>query len=228
MSLSISDSGSSYELAPAGVHIVRCCGLIDLGTQSSNWQGKETRQPKIQLRFELLGDDRMTDGSPYLIQRRLTASLGERATLRALLKSWRGRDFTPAELKKFDLKNVAGQYALANIVHDTREGSTYANLASLSPLPKGMPKPDGVNELLIFDLSHPDNNAWERLSPRMQEVILSSPEGHAWMNGSSQTTATRADASNPAQSLYGRRPELVTKPDDPDAGADFDDDIPFD
>ena len=205
MSLSVSDTGSGFELPPAGVHVVRCYSLVDLGTQTSNWQGKETRQQKVQFRFELLGDDRMSDGRPYLITRRLTASLSEKATLRALLKSWRGRDFTPAELAKFDLKSIVGAYALANVVHEERAGNTYANLASLMPLPKGMPKPDLINEPLVFDLANPDNAAWEKLSPKMQETVLASPEGHAWLNGH-PTAPTASTTTN---------------------GVDFDDDIPF-
>jgi hypothetical protein len=207
MGLSVSDSGGSFELPPAGVHVVRCYRLIDLGTQSSNWQGKETRQPKVQLSWELLGDERMSDGRPFTISRRLTASLGEKATLRALLKSWRGRDFTPEELRKFDLKSIVGVYGLGNIVHEVREGNTYANLASLMPLPKGMPKPDAANANQIFDLSDPDNNVWETLSQKMQETILASPEGNAWMNG-----APNAPASDNSS---------------PNLGEDFSDDIPF-
>lgn len=51
------------------------------------------------------------------------------------------------------------------------------------PLPSSVPKFGPVNHNLIFDLSAPDDDAWERLSPRIQEVILASPEGRAWMNG---------------------------------------------
>ncbi|GAB6048458.1 hypothetical protein JCM19379_22870 [Methyloparacoccus murrellii] len=207
MGLSVSDSGGSFELPPAGVHVARCYRLIDLGTQTSNWQGKETRQPKISLAWELLGDERTSDGRPFSITRRLTASLGEKATLRALLKSWRGRDFTAEELKRFDLKTVVGVYGLANVVHETRDGNTYANLASLMPLPKGMPKPEAVNGIQVFDLSNPDNNVWEQLSQKMQETILESPEGKAWFNG------------HPAA------PDPTTEP--VGAGVDFDDEIPF-
>lgn len=210
MSLSVSDTGSTFELPPAGVHPARCYRLIDLGTQTSNWQGKETRQPKVSLSFELLGEERMSDGKPFSITRRLTASLGEKATLRALLKSWRGRDFTADELKRFDLKTIVGAYCLANIVHETRDGTTYSNLAGVMPLPKGMPRPDPVNDILVFDLSEPDNDAWERLSERMQDTILASPEGDRWMNG----TAATDTAGDPAAHAAG-------------ADVDFDDDIPF-
>ena len=183
MSLSVSDTGSSFELPPAGVHTARCFRLIDLGTQESNWQGQTKRQAKVSLAWELLSDDRMADGRPFIITRRLTASLGEKATLRALLQSWRGRAFTPEELKGFSLTSIVGAYCLANIVHESKDGSTFANLASLMPLPKGMDKPGPVNPNLVFDLSDPLNDAWERLSEKMKEVILASPEGHAWMNG---------------------------------------------
>lgn len=223
MALNVSDTGGSFELPPAGVHIARCFRLIDLGTQTSNWQGKETRQPKISLSWELLGDERMSDGKPYSINRRLTASLGEKATLRALLKSWRGRDFTPEELKNFDLKAIVGAFGLANVVIETRDGNTYANLASLMPLPKGMPKPDPVNAALIFDLANPDNNAWEQLSQKMQETILASPEGQAWING--HPAASLPTPADPMQKLYGKPPQPAPLAEP--AGADFDDDLPW-
>lgn len=210
MALSVSDTGGSFELPPAGVHVARCYRLIDLGTQFSNWQGKETRQPKISLSWELLGDERTADGKPFIITRRFTASLGEKAALRALLKSWRGRDFTPEELKRFDLKQIIGGCGLANIVHESREGNNYANLAGLMPLPKGMPKPDGVNATQVFDLENPDNNVWETLSQKLQEVILASPEGNAWMNG--HPAAPPANTPAPAS---------------PPGDVPFDDDIPF-
>ena len=229
MALNVSDTGGSFELPPAGVHIARCFKLIDLGTQSSNWQGKETRQPKINLAWELLGDERTSDGRLFQITRRFTASLGEKAALRALLKSWRGRDFTPEELRKFDLKTVVGVYGLANVVHESREGNTYANLASLMPLPKGMPKPPGINPIQIFDLDNPDNDVWESLSPKLQEVILASPEGKAWLNGHPTPPAAPVLSGNPAQALYGRR-TLEEPPAYGDADIPFDDlatDIPF-
>ncbi len=206
MSLSVSDSGGSFELPPQGVHVARAYRLIDLGTQTSNWQGKETRQSKISLSWELLGDEQTADGRPFIITRRFTASLGEKAALRALLKSWRGRDFTPEELKRFDLKTIVGVYGLANVVHESREGNTYANLASLMPLPRGMPKPEAVNALQVFDLQAPDNNVWEQLSPKLQEVIMASPEGHAWLNG---------------------KPDAPVASETDLAPADFDDEIPF-
>jgi hypothetical protein len=207
MALNVSDTGSSFELPPAGVHVARCYRLIDLGTQTSNWQGQTKRQPKVSLAWELLGDDRMADGRPFTITRRLTASLGEKATLRSLLQSWRGRAFTPEELKGFNLPSIVGAYCLANLVHESKDGNTFANLASLMPLPKGMPKPDPVNPTLVFDLAEPDDDVWEQLSPRMQEIILESPEGRAWMNGAPVTDNGI--------------------PESPDADIPFDDSIPF-
>ena len=207
MPLQVSDTSSSFELPPPGVHPARCFRLVDLGTQCSTWQGQTKRQAKISLGWELLGDERMADGRPFIITRRLTASLGEKATLRSLLQSWRGRAFTPEELKGFNLSSIVGCYALLNVVHESREGNTFANLASLMPLPKSMEKPAAVNPNLIFDLAEPDPNAWEQLSPRVQELILESPEGNAWMNG-----APVADDGIP---------------EFPDADIPFDDSIPF-
>lgn len=215
MALNVKDTGGAYELPPEGVHVARCIRVIDLGRQPVAFQGKTSLQSKVLLTWELIGEPdetpRMGDGRPFSISRRLTASLAERAALRALLQSWRGKTFSPEELNSFDLKAVAGVYGLANIVHAMKDGNTYANLQSLMSLPKGMPRPTGVNPVSVFDLENPDNGVWEQLGERLQAVILASPEGQAWMNGHPQAPASSAapqpqGGANAAQSGYSPRP----------------------
>jgi hypothetical protein len=61
--------------------------------------------------------------------------------LRAALESWRGKPFADAELVAFDLEGLLGAACLLNIVHSNRDGSVFANVASLMKLPKNMAAP---------------------------------------------------------------------------------------
>jgi hypothetical protein len=203
MSLTVSESGNSFELCPEGTHPARCYRLIDLGSQETEWQGLKKQSRKILIQFEVLGDERMSDGRPFQLSKRVTASLGEAAALRKMLESWRGKAFSADELRAFDLTKLLGSYALVNVVRAEKNGRTYANLAGIMPLPKGMPRPDGINELAQFDLAMPDWEVFEGLSDNLRAVIAGSPE------------------------YVAASKRLPGEDDEPAGGFDIDEDIPF-
>ena len=56
-----------------------------------------------------------------------------------MLRSWRGREFTSAELFGFELETVIGAPCMLSIVHNVgRKGGTFANVSGVMKLPKGM------------------------------------------------------------------------------------------
>ncbi len=76
-------------------------------------------------------DQKMEDGRVFTIQKRYTASLHEKSTLAKDLKTWRGRAFTPDELKGFDIEKVLGAPCQLVIVHAEKEGAIYANVTTV-------------------------------------------------------------------------------------------------
>jgi len=188
------DSQLKFEAAPCGVFASRLITLADLGTQKVDFQGEIKRQRKLLMTFELLGDERMTNGEPFKISRRFTLSLHEKAALRVTLEAWRSRKFTPDEVKAgIPLEKMLGAYALLTLIESEREGKTYSNIASISSLPKGMPKPDGVGDLILFDLNAPDWQAFDKLSKKTQETIMASPEGIKAFNGRGSSATAASD-----------------------------------
>jgi hypothetical protein len=179
MGLTVSEGAGSFELAPAGTSIARCYRLIDLGSQHTDYQGEAKTSRKVLVQFELLGDERMSDGRLFSVSKRYTASLHEKAQLRKDLAAWRGRDFTPEELKGFELPKVLGAFCLLNLIKVEKNGRDYINVASIMALPKGMPKPEGANDLLAFDLEKFDQAIFDQLGERLQEVIIGTPEYQA-------------------------------------------------
>lgn len=211
--IATASAGADFKPTPAGVFIARCYRIIDLGTQRGEWKGKEKWSRKIVFSWELFGEEDdgtplvAEDGFPLVVSKRYTLSLGENSNLRADLKSWRGRDFTLDELNGFDVKNVLGAYCMLNITHDEKDGKTYANVASISPLPSALrnAKPDGVNDLSFFDVTEPDRPLFATLSAKLQETIQACKE---WNKEPVNAAATRSASHAPAF-------------------ADMDDDIPF-
>lgn len=172
------NGGKEFEQASAGNHVARCVGMIDLGTQQSDYQGKTTHARKIVLRFELPNEliaDGEYAGRPFIVGKFYTASLSEKANLRKDLESWRGRPFTPEELAGFDSKNILDKPCMVNVVH-TEKGK--AKIASIAPIPKGMQTPPRINDLLYFSLERDefDGKIYEGLSDFYKGEILKSPE----------------------------------------------------
>jgi hypothetical protein len=145
----IAKSGGSFTPAPAGTHCAVCCDVIDLGMIEVTYLGKTQRKHKIVIAWQI--DENMDDGKPFLVRRRYTCSLHEKAVLRRDLESWRGRAFTDKELEAFDLESLLGVNALVNIIHEQRNGSTFANVASVMRLPKNMTAPQPRNYVRVCD-----------------------------------------------------------------------------
>lgn len=180
MSLIISESGGGKypERKPleAGAYAACCDMIVDLGVQPSpggQFAPKRTLMVRFQIpseRVEITKNGE-TKSLPAVISRTLGLSLNEKATLRQLLQSWRGRAFTPDELKRFDLANVLGKPAFINVTHSVKGDKTYANLTSIMPLPKGMPAPTLEGDALIYSTDAPDPAVFDKLPEWVQDKI---------------------------------------------------------
>lgn len=144
-------SGAKSEPVPAGTHHAICYGVVDLGTQVSEKFGPKR---KLALLWEI-PDERITvqgKDLPRGISKRFTASLNEKGNLRKALEGWRGRPFTKEELAGFDLSNVLGKNCLLTVIHATGPRGTFAEIAGVVALPKGMPVRRPENELTNFSV----------------------------------------------------------------------------
>ena len=153
MALNLSE-GRSFTPVPAGLHDAVCISVIDLGMQQSVYGVK----PQILLQWELpgcLGDD----GKPRTISRTVGATLHKQGGLRPLLAAWRGRDFTPDELKSFAIDGLLGKPVKLLIQHTTStEGKTFANVQAAVKPDKGQLL-QTLAPLVRFDMDNPDASA---------------------------------------------------------------------
>jgi hypothetical protein len=141
--------GKAFAPAPAGVHQAVCVDVVDMGLLEVKFGGKVKHQHKVRLVWQI--DEAMEDGKRFIVQRRYTKSLHEKANLRKDLESWRGRPFTEDELGGFDLEKLLNANCFLNVVHTSKDGQIYANVASIMPLKKGMARMDSETYVRVKD-----------------------------------------------------------------------------
>lgn len=179
--------GTDFQQIPSGTHVARCVRLIDLGTQYNEMYGVDRHQ--IYIGFET-PNERMTwkddDGEhegPYVVGGFYTLSLNEKSKLRPLLASWRGKDFTEAELAGFEMKNILDKTCMINVITREKNRKTRAEIASIMPLPKGTECPPAENELIYFSLEEYSNADYEKVPKGFQKIIQDSHEWKQIHNG---------------------------------------------
>jgi len=172
--LTAKNEGVERVLVPAGAHVARCYGVIDLGTQYSEKFGAWSH--KVLLQWEL-PSDLMQDGRPLAISKTYSLSLNEKAILRKDLESWLGRGITTKEEHEgFALGSMLGASCLLSVVHSENNGKVYANVGSVMSVPKGMTIPDAFNPMVSYDIENGEDTVFEKLPDWVKTKIRASRE----------------------------------------------------
>ena len=220
----IPDSNTTdYTPCPAGSYPAKCVSLIDLGSQTSTFEAETKSARKVLVSFEITDPEtRRTDGTPFVVSKRFTLSKHEKAALRGFLTAWRGRDFTPEEIKRFDLRAVLGADCLMSLIHTTKDGKTFTNISGAMRLPRGMTAPAGEMPLQHFDLTDPDWQVYAALGSRLQAQIAESPEFIALPNKPRTVALGAAPAATAAAPRPATAPQTPAQAmPEPPPGYDF-------
>lgn len=177
MSLFVNEgAGTTIPLLAEDVYPAVCCMLVDLGEQYSERFGNTQR--KVLISWELPGE-KLDNGDTRRLSNTYTASLNSKGNLRKDLISWRGRDFTVEELKKFDLRNIVGAPCMLSVIHKVgQDGNKRAVIGGIMKLPKGMAKPEPTGEPVVFDLDDP--NAAEKITALPEWIQTRIQESETW------------------------------------------------
>lgn len=127
----------NYAPAPEGTHQAVCVDVIDKGMLPNKFR-EGALQHKIDIAWQI--NELRDDGKRFVVYKRYTLSLNEKANLRHDLESWRGRPFTRDEEMGFDVETVIGANCLLNVQHKAGKDRTFANVKSVMPLLRGMSK----------------------------------------------------------------------------------------
>lgn len=160
----------------AGTYMAVCVGIYDLGEQQTEYKGKTRYSNQVMFTFELAGVMMEIDGEqkPRQLSRSFAVSTSNKSGLRKFLTSWRGKAFSDEEIQSFDTDVMLGQSAMIQVVHN--ETGEYANIDGVMQLPKGIPAPTPVSDLLCFNIDAWDDQKFEVLPEWIQEKIKNSTQ----------------------------------------------------
>jgi len=209
--------GGDFKGLPSGSYIAICDMVVFLGLQPGSGLYPD---PKFQVyiryqvpseRVEFEKDGKKQEG-PCVIGQAFTASMHEKARVRKILESWRGRAFTDDEAAVFDVATVLGKPCMLGIVEKDSKGKTYSNISSVGPMPKGIPAPKAEGKLLYY--APDDVSQFDFLPQWIKEKLENQVKPHE-----QNTTATAA----PAETYDGPEYTDADLPDNMVTG----DEVPF-
>jgi hypothetical protein len=219
--------GRDFELAPAGTLPGVCFRVLDIGSQPTTWLGKTKMKRTVMIAWELT-KDQMSDGRPFMVSRRYTFSNHRKSNLRTNLEAWRGapfeeKDFGPGG---FNLKYLLGKCCLLNIVHNTKQNGTFANVKGVMRVMKGQPlEAQPVNPPLYLWLQKDiyDAATFDKLSDKMKATIMVTKEYKKEVLGIIVPDDNVPDDGGDLNSYYNEG----YRGDEPPDHEEFVDDIPF-
>jgi len=195
-----SAGGSNYEPIEAGTYVARCYSMIHMGTIKDSYMGEEKFVNKVRLTFELPTELKVykeeNGEQPAVLSKEFTLSLSEKSNLRAFLNSWRGKALTEEDCKAFDIAVLAGKPCTLSVIHKTSKvsGKTYAEIASIGGVMKGMEVPPIINPQIVFSVTNFDQVAFDSFPDFIKEKIQSSNEYKALVIGG----PSESEVSEPA------------------------------
>ena len=185
----------------------------------------EQRRQQVVFMWELAAPF-MTDDRPFTVQSFYTLSMHEKANLRLMLESWRGKAFDSGE--DIEIDAALGKACLLNI---GESATGKAKVLSVSRLPQGMTAPVAYGPLLLFRTDMPDWSVFEQLSDFHKGKIETSEEyPRMKAHGAQPTDRSTADRDAAAATEShgpGHEAGAHTVSGARGPAPDFDDDIPF-
>lgn len=210
MSLNLKDAkkGSGERaLAPAGNHVARCYSIIDLGSHTQDGKFGVRTQRLIRISWEL-PDEQHTfqqerGPEPFAVHLMVNFTVGLKSRLLKLLESWKGKALSDAELDDFELKALLGKACMVSVVHAVNGDNTYANVDSVTPVPKKMEVPEQVNKSIYYEIELGRNEIFKSLPDWMKEMIEKCNEWKA---------DPPAGSDSPPDDIFGDEGEESDKP----------------
>lgn len=173
-----------YKKIDQGVFPARCYSIVDIGTQTTSFNGEEKMKHKIRVTWEFPTELEIFDEEkglqPFVLAKEYTLSLFEQSDFRKDLETWLGRSLTPQEeAEGYDTDNLLGMPCQIQVIHvaDKKDSSKiYANINGILSLPKGMTVPEQINPSQLVNIEDWGSERFTALPEFVQKKIMASEE----------------------------------------------------
>ena len=174
-------SGGDFELPSDEPQPAVLIGIIDVGQQTGQF-GKSRKGVFV---WELTGEERKTDGTPFILAHKFTLSMNEKSNLYKFVKAWR-KDVKDGE--DYDVAGLLGLKAVLNIELKSGQGEkgdrTYLNILGANKPAKGQTVGDPENDPLLWEIEGGSELPEQKWIPNLfgkpiQEMIRESDEWKA-------------------------------------------------
>ncbi len=126
--MKIKSNNSNFEPCPEYTGRAVCVDCTPLKKQQSQFGERDVFKIVFETTIE------REDGSRFCAwSRNFTPTLNEKANLRKFVRGWFGRELTKQELDDFDTESLIGKSAQIVVVHEHKDGETYANIVACTP-----------------------------------------------------------------------------------------------
>ena len=188
------EKNDNLQLVPPGMHAAIIYGVINVGTQDGEYQGKATANNKLKVVFEIPGhrqlywkEDTVPTPSAMIMDFNYSVSKnkksGKKSKLLELIETLYG-PIQESQYLTFDISQLAGLKVFVTIGHYTKmDGTTGAKIVSVSPLNPQFIDPNTLvltNKILIYSVQMGyENMSFASLPYFYRNLIKESHEGKA-------------------------------------------------
>lgn len=170
---------SHLPMIAAGTHSAVCTGVVDVGTQTSLFEGKTTFGRKLVCLFDVIDQVDPKSGKPLGIAHMFSATMHPRARLRREVENWIGTFADQGAANDFDLSGLVGRQCQLIVKHTDNPVAPRVVVDTILPPLSNVITSLAVNDNVYFSLDKPDLRVFEQLPGRIRNMIEASPEWRA-------------------------------------------------
>jgi hypothetical protein len=188
------EKNENLQLVPMGMHPAIIYGVVNVGTQDGEWQGKATSSNKLKVLIEFpqhrqlfWKEDTVPTPSALIMDFNYSVSknkkTGKKSNLLILIESLYG-PLQESQYLNFDISQLATMKVFANVLHYVKlDGTTGAKITNLAPFNANMVDPNSIqltNEVQIYSVQMGyECMSFAKLSYFYRNLIKDSHEGKA-------------------------------------------------
>ena len=136
------DNCNEWDNPTPGLHNAVLIDVIDKGLQTWEFNGESKQAHKIRLLWEV--EEKTGGGKPMRAAKSYTKSLAPNSNLRAMLRSWLGREMSEQELNNFDTDDLIGRPAQVLVKAYEKHGESRVYVEEVrKPLEDSQLQPSG-------------------------------------------------------------------------------------